>query len=881
MPVSSGLHPEPTREEGLSREEAARLLAEYGPNVLAPPPAISLWARVFAQLRDPLIVVLLAAVALTIATADYADAVIIGVVVLFNTSVGVVQEVRADNAVAALSAMTAPTARVLRDGTEQETPSADVVPGDVLILGEGDIVPADATLLQAAALLVDESTLTGESVPVDKDARSTDPEVAQLRAGTVVVRGRALATVTATGEHSALGVIAASMHPRQQMTPLQKRLAGLGKVLALGTVGLCLLVLALGLLRGQSLELMAITAISLVVAAVPESLPAVVTLGLALGARRMATRNAVVRRLSAVETLGSVTVLATDKTGTLTEGRMLLERVWTPHGTATFSGTGYEPVGEFLHAGVPPSPALADAVRKVLVAGALCNDASLVPPTEATTPWAALGDPTEAALLAGAAKAGCAQEDLALTRPRAGEVPFDSLRKRMTTLHSTPGGQIEIYLKGAPEAVLEPSLLDEKPDVLERAREEAAALSAEGYRVLAVAAGSRADLPGHAEEAEGGLKLLGLAAISDPPKEAAEATVHACRRAGITSVLITGDHPATARAIAARVGILQGDEVIQPDLVATGQELAAGQVPDLTRIRVFARTTPQQKLDIVEAWQARGEVTAMTGDGVNDGPALRQADIGVAMGRRGTEVARQAADLVLADDELTSVIAAVEEGRRVYTNIRRFLLYALAGGAAEILIMLLGPLVGLVLPLRAGQILWINLLTHGLTGVAMGAEPASPDAMNRPPRRPQQHVLGDGLWQRVLRLSVFVTILCLGISLWSRHTGGPWQTVLFLALLAAQLGIALGLRGRVLTRLNPSLPAAILAAAALGVAAVYIPFLSHLLGTSAPSWPDLGIATAAGLAAFTAARTENHFAKSTSNASNATTTSRPDRTPVR
>ncbi|XQE79471.1 cation-translocating P-type ATPase [Streptomyces microflavus] len=881
MPVSSGLHPEPAPAEGLSREAAARLLAEYGPNVLAPPRAIPLWSRVFAQLRDPLIVVLLAAVALTIATADYADAVIITVVVLFNTTVGVVQEVRADNAVAALSAMTAPTARVLRDGTEQETPSADVVPGDVLILGEGDIVPADATLLEAAALLVDESTLTGESVPVDKDARSTDPEAARLRAGTVVVRGRAMATVTATGEHSALGVIAASMHPRQQMTPLQKRLAGLGKVLALVTVGLCLLVLALGLLRGQSLELMAVTAISLVVAAVPESLPAVVTLGLALGARRMATRNAVVRRLSAVETLGSVTVLATDKTGTLTEGRMLLERVWTPQGTVTFSGAGYEPVGEFLHAGVAPAPALADAVREVLVAGALCNDASLVPPTEAATPWAALGDPTEAALLTGAAKAGCAQEDVALTRPRAGEVPFDSIRKRMTTLHSTPGGQIEIYLKGAPEAVLDPSLLDDEPGMLERAREEAAALSAEGYRVLAVAAGSRADLPGRAEEAEGGLKLLGLAAISDPPKEAAEATVHACRRAGITSVLITGDHPATARAIAARVGILRGDEATRPDLVATGQELAAGQVPDLTRIRVFARTTPQQKLDIVEAWQARGEVTAMTGDGVNDGPALRQADIGVAMGRRGTEVARQAADLVLADDELTSVIAAVEEGRRVYANIRRFLLYALAGGAAEILIMLLGPMVGLALPLRAGQILWINLLTHGLTGVAMGAESASPDAMNHPPRRPRQHVLGDGLWQRVLRLSIFVTTLCLGISLWSRHTGGPWQTVLFLALLAAQLGIALGLRERVLTRLNPALPAAVLGAAALGAAAVYIPFLSHLLGTSAPSWPDLGFATAAGLAAFTAARTENHLAKSTSNASRTTTSSLPDHTPAR
>ncbi|MDQ0793336.1 cation-translocating P-type ATPase [Streptomyces sp. B1I3] len=881
MPVSSGLRPEPTREEGLSREQAAGLLAEYGPNALAPPPAISLWSRVFAQLRDPLVVVLLAAVALTLATADYADAVIIGVVVLFNTTVGVVQEVRADNAVAALSAMTAPTARVLRDGTEQEVASADVVPGDALVLGEGDIVSADGILLQAAALLVDESTLTGESVPADKEAHGPDPEAARLRAGTVVVRGRALATVTTTGSHSALGVIAASLHPRQQMTPLQKRLAGLGKVLALVTVGLCLLVLALGLLRGQSLELMALTAISLVVAAVPESLPAVVTLGLALGARRMATRNAVVRRLSAVETLGSVTVLATDKTGTLTEGRMLLERVWTPHGTVAVSGSGYEPVGEFLDTGLPAGPGLTDAVREVLVAAALCNDASLVPPADADAPWAALGDPTEAALLTGAAKAGCAREGLVLTRPRVGEIPFDSLRKRMTTLHSTPRGTIEIYLKGAPETVLDASLLAEEPDLLEQARTEAAALSAQGYRVLAVAAGSRTGLPEPAGASENGLRLLGLAAISDPPKEAAEATVRACRRAGIASVLITGDHPATARAIAVRVGILRDDEAERPGSVVTGQELAAGQVPDVTRVRVFARTTPQQKLDIVQAWQARGEVTAMTGDGVNDGPALRQADIGVAMGRRGTEVARQAADLVLADDELTSVVAAVEEGRRVYANIRRFLLYALAGGAAEIMIMLLGPLFGLALPLRAGQILWINLLTHGLTGVAMGAEPASPDAMHHPPRRPNQHVLGDGLWQRVLRLSILVTAVCLGVALWARHTGGPWQTVLFLSLLAAQLGVAMGLRERVLTRRNLSLPVAVLTAAALGAAAAYVPFLAHLLDTTAPSWPDVGIAAAAGIVAFLAARTESRPAKSTGASSKPTATPRPDHTPVR
>ncbi|MFJ6700145.1 cation-translocating P-type ATPase [Streptomyces sp. NPDC091272] len=877
MPLTSDPRPDPTREKGLSSEQAAHLLSAYGRNALAPPPAVSLRSRVLAQLRDPLIIVLLVAVALTIVTADYADAVIIGVVVLFNTTVGVVQEVRADNAVAALSAMTAPTARVLRDGAEQEVASAEVVPGDALTLGEGDIVPADAILVQAAALLVDESTLTGESVPVDKDARSEDPESAQLRAGTVVVRGRAVATVTATGAHSALGVIAASLHPRQQLTPLQKRLAGLGRVLALVTVGLCLLVLALGLLRGQALELMAVTAISLVVAAVPESLPAVVTLGLALGARRMASRNAVVRRLSAVETLGSVTVLATDKTGTLTEGRMLLERVWTPHGSVTVSGAGYEPVGHFLEAGLPPAPALSDAVREVLVAGALCNDASLVPPTGPAVPWAALGDPTEAALLAGAAKAGCAREDLVPTRPRVGEIPFDSLRKRMTTLHGTPEGTIGVYLKGAPEAVLEPSVLDEEPGVVRTAREEAASLSAEGYRVLAVAAGTRAAVPDPVATSESGLRLLGLAAISDPPKEAAGATVRACRGAGITSVLITGDHPATARAIAVRVGILDAAEAERQGLVVTGQELAAGKVSDLTRVRVFARATPQQKLDIVEAWQARGEVTAMTGDGVNDGPALRQADIGVAMGRRGTEVARQAADLVLADDELTSVVAAVEEGRRVYANIRRFLLYALAGGAAEILIMLLGPLIGLALPLRAGQILWINLLTHGLTGVAMGAEPASPDAMRRPPRRPRRHVLGDGLWQRVLRLSILVTAMCLGAGLWLRHTGGPWQTVLFLALLAAQLGVALGLRERVFTRRNLSLPAAVLTAAALGVAAAYVPLLASLLGTSSPSWPDLGIAAGAGLVAFAAARTEGHLARVRDTSRAAADASRPDR----
>ncbi|WP_354637174.1 cation-translocating P-type ATPase [Kitasatospora camelliae] len=834
------------RRTGLTDEEAARLLAEYGPNEVGAPPTPPLWSRIAAQLRDPLILVLLAAMALTVATGDHPDAIVIGLVILVNTTVGVTQEIRAANAVAALSALSAPTARVLRDGEEREVASAAVVPGDVLLLAEGDIIPADAELAEASALLVDESMLTGESVPVEKDV--IDP--AGLSAGTTVLRGRAVAIVTATGPDSALGRIATSLRPRPQPTPLQRRLAGLGRVLALVTVGLCLVVFVLGLVRGQAPEAMAVTAISLAVAAVPESLPAVVTLALALGARRMALRHAIVRRLPAVETLGSVTVLATDKTGTLTEGRMVVERLWAPGWQATITGSGYQPVGEVLAEGIE-APL---AARTLLRVAALCNDAALLPPDADDGQWTALGDPTEAALLVAAAKSGCDLDGLAQAYPRIDELPFDSLRKRMTTVHRTPSGQTEICLKGAPEAVLDEAVLDADAEQLEQARQAAARLAADGYRVLAVASGLR---DGAAAPVESGLQLLGLAALSDPPKPAAAATLAACRRAGITPVLITGDHPATARAIADRIGLLAdgaGEGGAGRSRVVTGRELAAGAVPDLARVRIFARTDPQQKLDLVEAWREGGAVTAMTGDGVNDGPALQRADIGVAMGGRGTEVARQAADLVLADDELATVVAAVEEGRRVYDNIRRFLLYALSGGAAEILVMLLGPFMGLALPLRAGQILWINLLTHGLTGVAVGAEPVSARAMRRPPRPPDEHVLGAGLWQGVLRLGVVVTVVALGAGLWAEWAGRPWQSVLFLALLAAQLGVVLGLRERLFTKANPFLPLAVLVSAVLGVAALYVPFLQDVLETEPLSWADAGVVMAAALVAFAAAR---------------------------
>ncbi|MFF3459556.1 cation-translocating P-type ATPase [Streptomyces sp. NPDC002730] len=845
------------RRRGLTEEDAARRLAEYGRNEVAARRTVRLHTRVVAQLRDPLIMVLLGAVALTVAIGDHADSVVIALVIVVNTTVGVIQEVRADNAVAALSAMSAPNARVLRGGSEREVPAAEVVPGDVLALGEGDIVPADALLKQASALLLDESMLTGESVPVDKDLRSGRPGAAMLSAGTVVVRGRGIATVTATGTASALGRIAALLEGRLEATPLQRRLAALGRVLAVATLALCLLVFALGLIRGLAPGTMAVTAISLAVAAVPESLPAVVTLALALGARRMAARHAVVRRLPAVETLGSVTVLATDKTGTLTEGRMVVERIWTPEGAVDFTGTGYEPSGDVRVDGRAAEPAELRPVQKLLTIAALCNDAALRPPDEPSddtgTRWTALGDPTEAALLTAAAKARCEQPStLHQTYPRTDEAPFDSLRKRMSTLHGTPSGQVMVCLKGAPEAVLDPAVLDEPAQLLDRARDEAALLAAGGYRVLAVACGERTEAPARAADAESGLRLLGLAAINDPPKPAAAATLAACRAAGITPVLITGDHPATARAIATRVGLLSRDS--EPGEVVTGQSLAAGAVDDLRAVRVFARTDPQQKLDIVEAWRDHGDVTAMTGDGVNDGPALRQADIGVAMGRRGTEVARQSADLVLTDDELCTVVAAVEEGRRVYDNIRRFLVYGLAGGTAEILVMLVGPLLGLSLPLRAGQILWINLLTHGLTGVAMGAEPVSPRAMHRPPRPPHQHVLGHGLWQRVLFLAAVVTMASLAAGLSARAVDAPWQSVLFLSLLAAQLGVVMGLRDRLLTRENLFLPAAVLASAGLAAAALYVPFLRSVLETEPLGGTDVAVAAAVGLAGFAAAR---------------------------
>jgi Ca2+-transporting ATPase len=854
-----------TTVAGLSSAEAAERLERFGPNKAPTGPRITWWQRVGLQLRDPLIIVLLIAAALTIVTGDHPDAAIIAIVIIVNTAVGLAQEIKADNALAALEELTAPDARVIRDGAVAAVDADTVVPGDLVLVGEGDIVPADATLIEASALVVDESALTGESVPVEKEPTGSGG-AGELSAGCLVVHGRGTAIVSRTGAASAMGSIAAALTAAPTLTPLQRRLAGLGRVLAAVAAGLCIVVMAVGLVRGQPAELMVVTAISLVVAAVPESLPAVITLSLALGARRMAERNAIVRRLPAVETLGSVTVIATDKTGTLTEGAMVAEVVWTPRHEVTITGVGFDPTGAVLDDSGLVVTGSAPGITEVLTAGVLCNDADLRAPEQPGERWQPIGDPTEAALVAAAGKLGLVTAEVRRAYPRILEAPFDSDRKRMTTVHRAPAGCVLVTCKGAPERILTDTVLDEPPERIQAARVQADTYAGAGYRVLAVATAALDGLPASAVQAEHDLHLAGLVAMADPPRAAAATTIAACRQAGIVPALITGDHVATARAIAQRVGILGAD-----GLAVTGDQLAAD-IPDPRRVNVFARTDPSQKLALVRAWQQHGHVVAMQGDGVNDAPSLRHADIGVAMGGRGTEIARQAADLILTDDDLATVVAAVEEGRRVYANVRRFLLYALAGGAAEIIVMLLGPAFGLALPLLPAQILWINLVTHGLPGVAMGAEPVEPGTMHRPPRPPAESVIGAGLWLRVLALAATITVVTVAVGIWGHANDRPWQSMLFLALGTMQFGIALGVRAQPASWTNPLLLLAVATSFGLQLAGLYLPALQDLLDTQPLTAVEVVAVCALSVVGYLAARLARagRSAKSRTASANAT-----------
>ncbi|TWD84593.1 Ca2+-transporting ATPase [Kribbella amoyensis] len=827
---------------GLTDAQAAEALLASGPNSVPAPKPPTVWHRVGVQLRDPMILLLIGAALLTVALRDFTDLTVILVVIVLNTTVGVVQEVRAEHALAALGRLAAPRACVLRSGRRLIVPAEDLVRQDVTLLAAGDIVPADIKLFEAVRLQVDEAALTGESVPVEKEV---DGEVL---AGTVITRGRGSGTVLRVGHESALGRIAELISTqRPRPTPLQIRLAALSRILSVVALSLSVVVAVVALLNGLSLSRVTVTAVSLTVAAVPESLPAVVTLALAIGAHRMAHRAAVVRRLPAVETLGSVTVVATDKTGTLTEGIMEAERVWTATGQVLATGHGYNPEGRLLPVADPEARRMPDDDRdppnglgtstelhRLLRDVVLCNDAGLRPPEPGRTGWQPLGDPTEAALLALAHRGHLDPDMITSAYPRTFEIPFDSSRKRMATFHRQPGRSGElVVVKGAPEVLLAPGVTTSGE--VEPARVAAGKLARAGYRVLAVA---DRELEPAAARTEDGLRLAGLVAITDPIRANAATVTSALATAGVQMLLITGDAAGTATTVARQIGLPAGEVLTSADLDAGADPAAA---------RVFARIRPEHKLDIIRAWQDRGEVVAMTGDGVNDAPALRRADIGVAMGRDGTEVARQAADLILTDDDLGTVVSAIEEGRRIYSNIRTFLRYALSGGLAEVLVMLAGPAAGLTVPLLPAQILWINMLTHGLPGVAIGAEPADPKAMRRPPRPPAEQVLGAGLWQRVAWTGALIAVITLAVAVGARAIGSPWQTMTYLVLGLAQLGVALALRRpRPRGSRQPRfLDYAVAGALVAQVAPVYVPALRDLLGLTLLSPGELAVAVLA------------------------------------
>jgi P-type Ca2+ transporter type 2C len=846
--VAAGLGASATT--GLAVDDAAERLISYGPNELVERARRPAWRLLLDQFTSPMILVLLGAAGITALIGDLKDTIVILAIVVFNGAVGFVQEHRAEEAMEALKRMSSPSARVVRGGEVRMVPARDVVPGDVVLLEQGDIVTADVRLAEAPSFRVNEAPLTGESEPVGKvidplpdvSASALGDQRNMAFSGTAVTYGRARGIVVATGMATSLGRIAELLQAEgDQDTPLQKRLGELGKWLAVAAVAVCALVFGAGILRGEDPQEMFLIAVSLAVAAIPEGLPAVVTISLALGARRMAQRRALVRRLPAVETLGSVSVICTDKTGTLTENRMLVERLWTPSAEHRISGDGYRPEGP-----VEPPPAADDLAVAAARIAAACNDATLVPPEATERSWGITGDPTEGALVAFAGKLGVRQADLATESPRVAEIGFDSARRRMTTFHRADGdGGVWVASKGALESIAT-LLAPGQEGMLTEAREVAERYAADGFRVLALADATRPSLPDDLAEAERDMRLVGVVAMADPPRAAAATSIAACRAAGISPVMITGDHPLTAAAIANRIGVLGDDR-----RSLTGDELAAMDdatfAANVDHIGVYARTNPEQKLRIVDAWRSKGAVVAMTGDGVNDAPALRRADIGVAMGITGTDVSKEASDMILADDDFATIVTAVAEGRRIYANIRRFVRYMLTTNSAEIWVFALAPFLGLPLPLLAIQILWINLVTDGAPALSLGVEPGHPQAMSRPPRRPDASILGEGLWIHAVWVGLLMAGVTLAVQAFAIDQGWPWQTMVFTVLAMLQLAHALAVRSerestfRLGFLTNRPLLMAVVATALIQLALVYVPFLQPLFETEALTLEQLAV----------------------------------------
>ena len=853
---------------GLSTSEARQRLARHGPNELLALSRSSPWHTLATQFQNVLVVILLAATALSGLLGHGLEALVIAVIVLFAVLLGFVQEHRAERALEALRHMAAPVAHAIRDGVETTLPARDLVPGDVVVLRAGDRIPADARIALAVNLAVDEAALTGESDAVEKASVALDSSglpIGDRRnmayAGTLVARGRGQAVVVATGMSTEFGRISGLVQTIEcGRTLLQENLDRLGSTLGKAALIIVAIIVFLGVWRGMPPLDMFIFGIALAVAVVPEALPAVVTISLAIGVRRMVHRQALVRRLPVVESLGSTSVVCSDKTGTLTRNEMTVRRVATADGVVDVTGVGYDPVGEFVSHGVAGSPA--PIVRELLRAAVLASDGRVLLDREGR--WRVEGDPTEGALLIAAEKAGLDPAELNRRYPRVHEVAFTSERRRMTTLHDAGDGSLVAYSKGAVEAILPDCIAwaraadergltriqaaderelsrislgrDERNAVLGLEREMASV----GLRVLAIAH----KLPTAVADAERQMTLLGLVGMMDPPRAEAQAAVRICRDAGITPVMITGDHPLTATAVGSEIDLLNGRRVV------SGQELSAMSDADLARdvaqIGVYARVSPTDKLRVIAAWQTRGEVVAMTGDGVNDAPALKKADVGIAMGITGTDVSKEAAAVTLLDDNFATIVAAVEEGRIVFANIRKYLSFLLSSNIGEILLMAGAALAGMPLPLTAVQILYVNLATDGLPALALAVDPPDPDLMRRRPRDPRAGVFTRPLVMLLMAGGIWSAVVNLGLFTWLLKGGRPLPEAMamtFVSLVLIQFFKAFNFRSdrfSVFRRpfANRWLNLAVGWELALLGVILYTPFLQRPFGTFSFAWTD-------------------------------------------
>ena len=856
---------------GLNTSEAARRLSQVGPNELATRQKKPAWTLFLEQFRSFLLIILVVAAVVSgvlavMGEGDLWDPVLILVIVLFAAVFGFVQEYRSEQALEALQKMAAPTALALRDGEPKEIPARELVPGDVILLQVGDRIPADARIIEQMNLKTDEAPLTGESVAVEKTLEAI-PEEAQVAdrtntvyTGTTVVYGRGKAVVTATGMATEFGRIAGMLESvKPPPTPLQVGLNKVGRILGIACLGICAVVAGAGLAVGMFEGILGafIWGVSLAVAAVPEALPAVVTIALAVGVQRMAKRHALVRHLPAVETLGCTTFICSDKTGTLTQNEMTVKKVFAGGRPIDVSGVGYEPKGEFHVGGKAFDPRQDPHVQRLLTASALCNDAHL---QSSDGKWQIQGDPTEGALVVLAAKAGFKQEELDNRYLRINEVPFSSERKRMTTLHETPEGTIA-YSKGAPEEIVgqcnwiysDDKVQGLSQDEKDRILDEGQKMAAEGLRVLGL---SYKDLsPDESSDtAEQDMAFVGLVGMIDPPRPEVKQAVEVCNQAKISSVMITGDHKLTAMSVARQLGLL-GEHA----MTLTGKELDEVSNEEFDRqveqVRVYSRVSPAHKMQVVEALQNKGHVVAMTGDGVNDAPALKRADIGVAMGITGTDVSKEAGEMVLTDDNFASIVAAVAEGRRIFDNIRKFLMYLLSCNIGEVLLMLLAFIVTTLIgehaiPLVALQILWVNLVTDGLPALALAVDPSAPDVMQRPPRRVKTGIFsrpvttfigGVGLWTALATLAVFLWALKSG------RTVIEAQCLTFVTLVMIELFNCFNCRSERLSLFrvgvfkNKWLLAAVASSFLLTLPLLYAPFLQGPFRTFALGPSDWGV----------------------------------------